>query len=210
MKGKNGIKVEMVARSSLKLFPGNPRVMPDRMMESLQESLKEFGMVDPIIALPDGRVIGGNQRLLAAEKVGLETVPVVRVSLSEAKAKKLNLALNKIAGEWNEDALAVWLRELSEAEEDLFSAGFEESDVDSLLDSETEEKEPEPELTIAPELFERHDYLVVLFENEFDWQVACEKFGLKTVLSAPVGGRKMEKRGTGRVLRAEELLEKLR
>jgi ParB-like chromosome segregation protein Spo0J len=119
------------------------------MMESLVASIKEFGVVDPVIALPDGRIIGGNQRLEAAKKAGLTELPVVRVKLSETKAKKLNIALNRISGEFEDDTLAVWLRELQEAEENLFSAGFEEEAITQLL-AEYDQRHPTDSLALEP------------------------------------------------------------
>jgi ParB-like chromosome segregation protein Spo0J len=64
--------------------------------------MKEFGVVDPVIANRDGTVIGGHQRIRAAERLGLPELPVIYVELPKDKGKALNLALNWISGEWDE------------------------------------------------------------------------------------------------------------
>ncbi len=53
-------------------------------------------------------MVGGHQRLLAARKLGLATVPVVYVDLSPEQARLLNLALNKISGSWDEELVRAW------------------------------------------------------------------------------------------------------
>ena len=87
--------------------PANPRRISDEELESLTRSIREFGLIDPIIARKDDKVvIGGHQRLVAARKLGLKQVPVLLVDLSEEQAKLLNLALNRISGTWDQELLA--------------------------------------------------------------------------------------------------------
>ena len=63
--------------------PANPRRISDEELESLTRSIREFGLIDPIIARREDKVvIGGHQRLIAARKLGLKQVPVVLVDLS--------------------------------------------------------------------------------------------------------------------------------
>ena len=94
--------------------PANPRRISDEELESLTRSIREFGLIDPIIARREDKVvIGGHQRLLAARRIGLKQVPVVLVDLSEEQAKLLNLALNRISGSWDQELLARLLADLS-------------------------------------------------------------------------------------------------
>ena len=92
----------------------NPRRISDEELESLTRSIREFGLIDPIIARRENNVvIGGHQRLVAARKLGLKQVPVVLVDLSEDQARLLNLALNKISGSWDQELLARLLADLN-------------------------------------------------------------------------------------------------
>ncbi len=81
-------------------------------------------------------MIGGHQRLLAARKLGLATVPVVYVDLSQEQARLLNLALNKISGSWDDELLARMVADLSSvADLDLGLSGFSEDELGKLLKS---------------------------------------------------------------------------
>lgn len=72
-------------------------------MEALTRSIREFGLIDPIIVRREDKVvISGHERLIAARKLGYTTVPVVFVDLSLDQAHLLNIALNKISGNFVE------------------------------------------------------------------------------------------------------------
>ena len=107
------------------------------MLLRLRNSIKEFGMVDPLIINKGNEVIGGNQRLKAAMEEGIEEVPVVIVELSKDKEKVLNLALNKIQGEWDEELLKEFIVDLSVEEIEL--TGFENSEL-RLMGDEPEDR----------------------------------------------------------------------
>ena len=128
------LKLAQVAIEKLKPAAYNPRHMPQEELDALVRSIEEFGLVDPIIANRGGAVIGGHQRLKAAQIVGLETVPVIFVSLTKAKEKALNLALNRIGGEWDEGKLRVLLTELDASDVDLELTGFTNDELDWLND----------------------------------------------------------------------------
>jgi ParB-like chromosome segregation protein Spo0J len=101
------IQIEHVPIDQLRLDPANPRKISDTELEALTRSMQQFGLVDPVIARrEDGLVVGGHQRLLAARKLGIKTVPVVYVDLSLEQAQVLNFALNKISGSWDDELLA--------------------------------------------------------------------------------------------------------
>jgi ParB-like chromosome segregation protein Spo0J len=104
-------------------------------MDALTRSIQEFGVVDPVIVRrADRTVVGGHQRLRAARRLGLDRVPVVFVDLSVERARLLNLALNRISGEWDEELLARLLADLEEAPAvDLSLSGFGEDEIDGLL-----------------------------------------------------------------------------
>jgi DNA modification methylase len=142
------LQVEHVAIDELHPDPANPRKISDAELEALTRSIDKFGLVDPVIARrEDGLAVGGHQRLLAARRLGLKTVPVVYVDLSLERARVLNLALNKISGSWDDELLARMVADLSSLEEiDPSLSGFEEDELRKLLRSlDHREKRERPE-----------------------------------------------------------------
>ena len=131
------LTIDHVPIADLRPDPFNPRRISEVEMETLTRSIREFGLVDPIIARREDRtIIGGHQRLVAARRLGLETVPVIFVDLSIEQAKLLNLALNRISGDWDQELLARLLADLSEAPDiDMALSGFAEDEIAKLLKS---------------------------------------------------------------------------
>ncbi len=114
--------------------PANPRKISDAELNALTRSLREWGFVQPVIARHDDHiVIGGHQRLVAARRFGLKTVPTIFVDLSAEKSHLLNLALNKISGDWDEQLLARMLADLQANAVDLTVSGFGPDELNRLL-----------------------------------------------------------------------------
>ena len=140
--------VEDVPIDELRPDPANPRHITTEELEALTRSIAEFGLVDPIIARrADSTVIGGHQRLLAAGRLGLKQVPVIYLDITKEKAQLLNVALNKISGDFDQELLARLLADLAETPElDLTLSGFEEKEIKQLLKGlEAREKRDRPE-----------------------------------------------------------------
>lgn len=106
----------------------------DEEYERLKNSIEAFGYVDPIIINADGTVIGGHQRLFVLRDLGYSEADVAVVDLSKADEKALNIALNKIAGEWDEEKLAALFADLKAEDYDLALTGFGDDELASLLD----------------------------------------------------------------------------
>ncbi len=124
----------------------NPRKFSDKELKKLKKSISAFGFVEPIVinSFPgrENVVIGGHMRLQAAKELNITKVPVVEVSLSPDKERALNLALNKIKGEWDEKKLIEALLELEKENEDILPlTGFEEKEIEYLLELQQLEKE---------------------------------------------------------------------
>ncbi|HCX21356.1 MAG TPA: hypothetical protein DHN29_05540, partial [Cytophagales bacterium] len=124
----------------LKPVDYNPRQMTKDQAEGLEESLTEFGFVDPIIVNSNEErknvVIGGHQRLKIAKKIGLKEVPCVFIDLDAEKEKELNLRLNRNVGEWDWDKLA------NDFDVDLLlDVGFNPEELDIKIDKDIEEDE---------------------------------------------------------------------
>jgi DNA adenine methylase len=128
------LKIEYVDPHSLKPWKGNPRVMSKEEHEKLKKSLREFGIVDPLIVRRrDNLVIGGHQRLEDLLELGFARVPVVyREHLSDRQTKALNIALNKIHGDWDDEKLASILAELKDLPEATLT-GFDEAEIDKII-----------------------------------------------------------------------------
>jgi len=135
------LTVEQFAIDQLRPDPANPRRISDEELDSLERSIRQFGFVQPVLARREDRVvIGGHQRLVAARRLGLPTVPVIWLDVSPEQARLLGLALNRIAGTWDEQLLARLLADL-QTNVDLSLSGFGEDEIADLLRSlETREK----------------------------------------------------------------------
>jgi DNA modification methylase len=128
--------VEMVPIENLHPDPANANRMSDEELDALEKSMRRFGIVQPIVALRDGTVVGGHQRLTVARRIGYEVVPVIWVDLSSEQGRLLGLALNKISGTWDEALLGRLLAELQMVPDiDLSISGFREDEVAALLRS---------------------------------------------------------------------------
>lgn len=137
MKTEQQIQIEQLPIDEVRPDPANPRRISDQELETLTRSIREFGLIDPIIARrEDKMVIGGHQRLLAARKLGYKTVPVVLTDLTIEQSHLLNIALNKISGSFDQELLARLLKELQEVPDiDLSLSGFEDDELKKLLKS---------------------------------------------------------------------------
>lgn len=118
----------------------NPRVdlkPGDKEYEKLKRSIEEFGYVEPIIYnKKNNTVVGGHQRLKVLKDLGYTDIDVVEVDLNENDEKALNIALNKVSGDWDNEKLEELLNELNnEADFDISLTGFDENEINSLLES---------------------------------------------------------------------------
>lgn len=131
-----GIQQErrLIADLNPAVYNPRKRLMPgDEEYESLKRSIETFGYVDPIIVNMDGTVIGGHQRLNVLRDLGYTEVDVAVVDLSKNDEKALNIALNKIAGEWDDERLAEIFKDLQLDDYDATLTGFNEGEVADIL-----------------------------------------------------------------------------
>jgi DNA modification methylase len=129
--------VEARPVASLMPYAANARTHSPEQVAQIAASIIEFGFVAPILIDERGEIIAGHGRLLAAQSLGLQTVPtIVRVGLTEAQKTALRLADNRIAlnAGWDEALLAAELAKLQDADEiDLALTGFASDEIDRLL-----------------------------------------------------------------------------
>lgn len=151
------LQIEKIVISKLVPAKYNPRkdLKPgDAEYEKLKRSVEEFGYVEPIIwNKTTRRVIGGHQRLKVLVDFGLKEVDCVVVEFSEEKEKALNIALNKINGEWDTDKLAMLISDLQGSDFDVSLTGFEEAEIADLFEKtgEKEVRDDDFDLTTALE-----------------------------------------------------------
>jgi DNA modification methylase len=131
------MRVEEVSIDELRPDAANPRKISDAELESLTRSLREWGFVQPVLARrEDSTVVGGHQRLVAARRLGLKTVPVIFLDITKEQARLLNVALNRINGDWDNELLARMLADLKPIDGiDLTLSGFAEDELDKLMKS---------------------------------------------------------------------------
>ena len=129
------------------LKPGDPEY------EKLKRSIEQFGYVEPVIwNKTTGRVVGGHQRLKILLDLGLTEVECVIVEMDEDKEKALNIALNKISGDWDKDKLALLIEDLQVSDFDVSLTGFEPAELNELFKDSLKEGIREDEFDVDSEL----------------------------------------------------------
>ena len=139
--------------TDLKYATYNPRkdLKPgDKEFEKIKNSIIEFGYVDPIIINADMAIIGGHQRVKVLKELGYIEIDCVVIDINKKKEKALNIALNKISGDWDFEALAKLLDELKVEDYDIELTGFDFAEAEKLWDEfmpkDEQEEEEIPEL----------------------------------------------------------------
>lgn len=132
----------------------NPRkdlTAKDKEYQKIKNSITEFGYVTPIIVNADMTVISGHQRLKVLIELGYTEIECIIVDLDKTSEKALNIALNKIQGDWDEEKLENLLKELKTENFDLELTGFNSEEINDLLDDFFETTEDEFDVDKAVE-----------------------------------------------------------
>ncbi|MDT2830036.1 site-specific DNA-methyltransferase [Vagococcus carniphilus] len=129
------MKIEIMPIAELNAAEYNPRIKLEKGMpeyEKLKKSIQEFGFVDPpIFNIQTKNLVGGHQRVQVAKDLGYTQISVSIVDMSVDKEKQLNVALNKISGNWDDEKLALLLSQFTQEEIEL--SGFELCEADDIL-----------------------------------------------------------------------------
>lgn len=136
----NSLEMRKIAISKLKPSTYNPRKWSEESIKQLTESIKRFGLVDPIIVNSASKreniVIGGHFRLKVAKDLGYKEILVVYVDIpDETKERELNLRLNRNLGEWDFQLLAEFDQSL------LTDVGFTSEELDEIYNIDTDSPE---------------------------------------------------------------------
>jgi len=152
------LEVTYLRTASLKPDPRNPRVHSDKQVRQIAQSIESFGFNVPLLIDDQQKVIAGHGRLLAARRLGWDTVPAIRLShLTESQRIAFLIADNRLTenSSWDERMLGEQLKILSELELDfdLETIGFEVPEIDLLIDGldTVPEADPDDRLPEIPE-----------------------------------------------------------
>lgn len=128
-------RIEKQEVTSLIPYANNARTHSEEQVSQIAASMKEWGWTNPVLVDEGGTIIAGHGRILAAQRLGIEKVPVmVAKGWSEAQKKAYTLADNKLAENagWDTELLGIEMEGLGELEFDLSLIGFDESELAGL------------------------------------------------------------------------------
>lgn len=203
------MKIENMLIKDIKPYERNAKKHDEIQIKNVMESIKQFGIAQPLVIDKDGVLIIGHCRLIACKRLKMKEVPVVKMdNLTQEEVDKLRLLDNKLnESEWDYDLLA----------EDIPALDFSDFDLDWGFKEEIEKavKEEEGEEHFTEVLGEEHNYIVLYFDNEVDWlQLQSlidvdEKMNLSTRRDGKIN-KGMKRKSIGRVFNGKEVLERLR
>ena len=191
--------------SEIKPYKKNAKKHDETQIKNVMQSIKEFGVVQPIVVDRNNTIIIGHCRYEAMKRLGYDELQedwIKVVDLSEEEAEKLRLLDNKLnESEWSLDLLL----------DSIQNIDFSDYMLDwNIKDFEEKEKEKEKKEKVFEEMqlksFEHYDYIVFVFDNQIDWLNMVNEFGLKKVNA---GYGTVKKIGLGRVVKGEKLIERL-
>lgn len=206
----------------IKPYGNNARVHNSKQVNQIMESIKQFGFTNPLLIDNENNLIAGHGRLEAVKQLNridfkdnpLKELPAIVITgLSDADKKALIIADNKIAenASWDYEALALELKELESVNYDISNIGFSEEEfaeifeglmLGSELEDELGEKKESP-IALFPN--EHVDYLVFLFDKDYDFTRAVEFFGVTKANGSM--SPKIKKIGIGRGLKGDALIK---
>lgn len=149
------LQVEYWPLARLRPAARNPRLHSPQQIEEVARSIAEFGFVNPVLIDPDGELIAGHCRVLAAERAGLDPVPaIVLRHLTVVQKEALRVADNQLGlnASWDEPLLRSVLLDLEEENFDIGVLGFDSHELDDILFRLEDPEEAADELVQRPEV----------------------------------------------------------
>lgn len=210
------LKIEYLPIDSLKPYDKNARKHNKKDIAAIAASIREFGFLDPVGIWSDKNlIVEGHGRVQAAKQCGMTEVPCIRLDdLTDEQRRAYTLAHNKTAemSGWLKDVLDIELNDITDIDMEKF--GFKTSKkLVTALDEMLDEYEP-GEVQFAQFVDETSQYVVLKFNNDFDWNHALNIFRLRKekTYSTATSGREngMQSVGLGRVIdgvKAIQLIE---
>jgi hypothetical protein len=177
------MKIETTKITELSLDPSNVRKHSRRNIDAIKASLRKFGQQKPIVVDAKGIVLAGNGTLTAAQELGWTKIDITRTELTGVEATAFAIADNRTAelAEW-EDKLVDVIKSLMVAGVDGNDIGFNQMEIDDMMEAdaiadEADEIIHEQSVQVEP----NKEYLLILAENETEWDEMIAYFDLKKV-----------------------------
>ncbi|MEO1104944.1 MAG: ParB N-terminal domain-containing protein [Pseudomonadota bacterium] len=152
--GCSGLAIDYRPVANLIPYAKNARPHSPAQVALIAGSIREYGFTNPILVDGDNGIIAGHGRLMAAQQLGLDTVPCIELShLTDAQKRAYILADNKLAEQagWDKELLALELGDLSDLGVDLGKLGFEAAELDALFATGADPREEKiPEVPAVP------------------------------------------------------------
>jgi site-specific DNA-methyltransferase (adenine-specific) len=148
------MKIEQIATEKLIPYARNSRTHSEAQVAQIAGSIREFGFTNPVLIDGQDGIIAGHGRVMAARALGLAEVPCIRLGhLTDAQKRAYIIADNKLAlnAGWDDELLAIELRDLDALGYDLDLTGFDDDEISKLLDLELGEGEGQGDADAVPE-----------------------------------------------------------
>jgi hypothetical protein len=159
------LKIEYIYIYMLKEYENNAKKHPVEQIKQIEDSIKQFGMIDPIGVWKDNTIIEGHGRYLACKNLGIEQVPIIRLDkLSDEERKAYTLVHNKLTMNSDFD-LDILSEELENIDIDLSDYGFENI---NLEENEIERQD------LSDKEFSKYE-IIIKCNDELDLQKKYEK-----------------------------------
>jgi len=158
-------KLEYISTSKLVPYAKNSRTHSDHQVSQVMASIKEFGFTNPILIDDENVIIAGHGRLMAAQRMGIDDVPCIRLSgMTDAQKKAYVIADNKLAlnAGWDDELLALEIGELRDLDFDVSLTGFSDEElaalvipeeVEGLTDEDDVPEPPEDPVTVEGDIW---------------------------------------------------------
>lgn len=194
--------------AAMKEHPQNSNTHNAKQLKILSKVIKMQGWRNPIIVSKrSGFITKGHGRFKAALLLGETQVPVDYQEYKDEDSEIADMIADNKLAELSKRKMEVLEKQLKQLKKngDVEMSGFTEFEVEDLFKDVIEDQ---AEIPFSEEILESHNYVVLLFDNEMDWQVAQDKFGLKK--AKDLIPRKGQPTGIGRVLRGKDWLERIK
>lgn len=150
------MNIEKIHAGKLKAAKYNPRkdLKPgDIEYEKLKQSIQTFGYVEPVLwNKRTGNIIGGHQRFKVLVELGYTEIDCVVVDMDLTDEKALNIALNKVSGDWDKDKLILLITDLQGSDFDVSLTGFDSIELNALFKDSLKEDIKEDDFDVDAEL----------------------------------------------------------